>query len=429
MAAGMNHAVMDTSLFVRRPLMWMSKASDLKATQLCSPNFGYKHFLKLFERKGLENLDLGTVKLILNGAEPISWELCQEFMNALAPHGLRRNAMHPVYGLAEATVAVTVPVPGHDFARVVADRHALKIGAPFVQVPAGDANAISFLKVGRPVRDVALRIADDKDLALGVGLVGNVQVRGESVTSGLYDADGTATTLFTDDGWLRTGDVGVLVDEELVVTGRVKDIIIVNGQNYYPHDLEEIVADIDGFDLGKVVICGVRPAQSTGEQIIVFLLYRQDIQSFGPLAAEARERIAQHTGLEVDAVVPVARIPKTTSGKVQRAQLAVAYLDGEFSEILAELAKRVPQDSADGSADLEPLVEEVLAVCLEFTKDRKFGPDDNLFESGISSLTLTEIMLAVDQKYPGVVDISDLFDYPTVREVAAFIRSKTGTQT
>ncbi|MFQ5609130.1 MAG: AMP-binding protein, partial [Woeseiaceae bacterium] len=94
MAAGMNHAVMDTSVFVRRPLLWMIKAHELRATQLCSPNFGYKHFLKLYERKGLpEDTDLSCVKLILNGAEPISWDLCEDFLGQLAPLGLRRNAM------------------------------------------------------------------------------------------------------------------------------------------------------------------------------------------------------------------------------------------------------------------------------------------------------------------------------------------------
>ena len=95
MAAGMNHAVMDTNLFVRRPLLWMSKASELRATQLCSPNFGYKHFLKLFERKGLPDLDLSSVKLILNGAEPISWELCEDFLSALKPVRRQRRTRFP----------------------------------------------------------------------------------------------------------------------------------------------------------------------------------------------------------------------------------------------------------------------------------------------------------------------------------------------
>jgi acyl-CoA synthetase (AMP-forming)/AMP-acid ligase II/acyl carrier protein len=425
MAAGMNHAVMDTSLFVRRPLLWMSKASELRATQLCSPNFGYKHFLKMFERKGLTDLDLSSVRLLLNGAEPISWELCEQFMDAMAPFGLERNSMHPVYGLAEATVAVTFPEPGHQFSRIVVNRHSLKIGAKFEVAVPGDPDAISFLKVGRPIRDVELRIVDDGDRVLADETIGNIQLRGGSVTEGLYHAAEAQKDLFTADGWLKTGDLGVVVDGDLVITGRMKDIIIINGQNYYPHDLEEIVAGIEGFDLGKVVICGVRPSNSTVERLVVFLLYRQDARSFASLVAEVRERIGLHAGLEVDDVVPVTRIPKTTSGKVQRSQLATAYLDGEFAEVLAELAAHFDSASEAGS-EQDLLVRELLAICQEFAKDRKIGADDNLFETGISSLTLTEILLAVDQKFPSIIDISDLFDYPTVRAIAEFIRQKAG---
>jgi len=419
LAAGMNHAVMDTSVFVRRPLLWMSKASELEATQLCSPNFGYKHFLKLFERKGLDNLDLSPVRLLLNGAEPISWDLCEEFLNALAPFGLRRTAMLPVYGLAEATVAVTISAPDKEYGRIIVDRHNLRIGAPFKALEAGAADAVSFIKVGPAVRDCAIRITDDEDAVLEHGLIGNIQVSGASVTKGLYDDDAAAAEMFTDDRWLRTGDCGVIVDGELVITGRSKDIIIVNGQNYYPHDIEEIVAQVDGLDLGKVVVCGVTPTSIQTEELLVFLLYRQDVESFKALASAVRDIVGEHAGLEVDHVIPVTRIPKTTSGKVQRVKLAGAYLDGEFNEELRALS-----DASDAGDDLDddPLVREIELICREFSKERKIGPDDNLFEVGVSSLTLTEIVLAIDERHPGKVDISDLFDYPTIRELADFIR-------
>ncbi len=421
LTAGMNHAVMDTGLFVRRPLLWMSKASELGSTQLCSPNFGYKHFLKLYERKGLPGLDLSRVKLILNGAEPIYWDLCREFLKALAPSGLKSNTMHPVYGLAEATLAVTMPEPGHSFSRIIANRHSLKIGADYEPVTEGHANAVSFLKLGPAVRDVELRLADDNDTMLADGRIGHIQLHGGSITRGLYHAEDAQNALFTADGWLRTGDVGVRVNGELVVTGRVKDIIIINGQNYYPHDLEEIVAGIEGFDLGKVVVCGIRPANSAVEQLIVFLLYRQDIASFVPLVEQVRQRVGAHAGLEVEQVVPVPRIPKTTSGKVQRSLLATAYLDGEFAGPLRELANLM-ESTVRGDAEPDPMVADLLAICRDFVRDRHIGPDDNLFETGVSSLTLTEIMLAVDQKYPGKIDITDLFDHPTVRRIAAYMQ-------
>ena len=419
LAAGMNHAVMDTSVFVRRPLFWMSKASELGATQLCSPNFGYKHFLKLFQRKGLDNLDLSAVRLIQNGAEPISWDLCEEFLNALAPFGLKRTTMSPVYGLAEATVAVTLPMPGREYERIIVDRHNLRVGAPCATLQAGDADAVSFIKVGTAVRDCAIRITDDEDKVLEDGLIGNIQVKGASVTEGLYNDDPAGAELFTDDRWLRSGDCGLIVDGELVVTGRSKDIIIVNGQNYYPHDIEEIVAQLDGLDLGKVVVCGVTSTRNQKEELLVFLLYRQDVETFKSQADAVRDIVGKHAGLEVDQVIPVTRIPKTTSGKVQRVKLAAAYLDGEFDDEVRTLSG--PADDGEDLDD-DPLVREIELICREFSKERKIGPDDNLFEVGVSSLTLTEIILAVDESHPGKVDISDLFDYPTIRELADFIR-------
>ncbi len=418
MAAGMNHAVMDTSVFVRRPLLWMSKVNELRATQLCSPNFGYKHFLKLFERKGLPDLDLSCVKLILNGAEPISVALCEDFLQALAPHGLRRSAMFPVYGLAEATVGVTIGNPGDEYSRIIVNRHSLKIGEPYEAASEGDADAVSFVKVGRPIRDVELRLVDDADSPLPDNAVGNIQLKGASVTERIYgDADATAE-LFTTDGWLRTGDCGVLVDEQLVITGRSKDIIIVNGQNYYPHDIEEIAARVEGLDLGKVVVAGTKTQDSLTEELLVFVLYRQDLDAFGAIAKTVSDVIGEHSGLEIDHVIPVPNIPKTTSGKVQRVKLLNAYLDGEFSSVVEALTPA----AAAVATDDDPLVAELITICAEFSKERSIGADDNLFEVGVSSLTLTEIVLAIDERYPGNLDISDLFDYPTLRQVADFMR-------
>jgi acyl-CoA synthetase (AMP-forming)/AMP-acid ligase II/acyl carrier protein len=421
LAAGMNHAVMDTNVFVRRPLLWMTKAAELSATQLCSPNFGYKHFLKLFERKGLPDVDLSSVKLILNGAEPISYSLCEEFLHALAPYGLKRSVMFPVYGMAEATVGVSMPVVGDEYSRIIVHRHSLRIGEPYQSAELGDDDAVSFLKVGRAIRDVQIRIADDADQVLDDGKVGNIQLFGGSITERIYGDAATTEELFTSDGWLRTGDCGVFVDGDLVITGRSKDIIIVNGQNYYPHDIEEIAAEVEGLDLGKVVVGGVRTRESRTEELLVFTLFRRDLDTFKILADKVRARIGEHTGLEVDHVIPVRAIPKTTSGKLQRAALLSAYQDGEFDETLARLA---PADMSAPTDD-DPLVAELELICREYSRERTIGPDDDLFEVGISSLTLTEIALAVDERYPGKLDISDIFDYPTLREIADFLRSKS----
>ena len=418
MFAGMNIAIMDTNTFVRRPLLWMIKAAELRATQLCSPNFGYKHFLKFYERKGLPDLDLSCVKLLLNGAEPISYSLCEEFLAAMAPYGLKRSAMFPVYGLAEATVGVSSPEVGSEYSRIIVHRHSLRISEPYQTAELGDEDAVSFIKVGRAIRDVEIRIADDADKPLSEGRVGNIQLRGGSVTKRIYGDPAATQSLFTADGWLRTGDCGVFVDGDLVITGRSKDIIIVNGQNYYPHDIEEIAAEIEGLDLGKVVVGGTKTHESQTEELLVFALYKRDLDTFRLMADKVRVRIGEQTGLEVDHIIPVKKIPKTTSGKVQRAALLNAYLDGEFDSVIEQMAPTV----SDEPTDADPLVAELELICREFSKERTIGPDDDLFEIGVSSLTLTEISLAIDERYPGRLDISDIFDYPTLREIAAFLR-------
>jgi acyl-CoA synthetase (AMP-forming)/AMP-acid ligase II/acyl carrier protein len=418
LGVGMNHAIMDTNVFVRRPLLWLSKASELRATQLCSPNFGYKHFLKLFLRKGLPDLDLSCVKLILNGAEPISWKLCEEFLTALSPHGLKRTAMFPVYGLAEATVGVSLPEPGTEYSRIAVDRHSLRVGDPYRVVDPDHRDAVSFVKVGSAIRDVEIRIVDDENKILSEGVIGNIQLLGGSVTERVYGDEAATRELFASDGWLRTGDCGVFVDAQLVITGRQKDIIIVNGQNYYPHDIEEIIARLDGMDLNKVVVAGATPKDGQTEELIAFILHRQGLEDFVPIAGQVRDLIGVQIGLEVDKVIPVTRIPKTTSGKVQRARLLEAYFGGEFDTVLEQLA---PAHGEGATTDSDPLVAQLELICREFSKDRKIGPDDNLFEVGVSSLTLTEIVLAIDEKYPGKLDISDLFDYPTLREIAALL--------
>ncbi len=422
LATGMDHAIMDTNLFVRRPLLWMSKTSELKATQIGSPNFGYKHYLKAFERRRPTDLDLSCVRLLLNGAEPISVHLCEQFIAALEPFGLRREAMLPVYGLAEATLGVSFSPVGRRYSHIVVKRHSLKIGEPFEATTADDPDAVTFVKLGQSIDGCDYRIVDDADVELADGRVGNIQIRGENVTTGVYRDPQQTAAIFTSDGWLRTGDCGVTVDGELVITGRAKDIIIVAGQNYYPHDIEEIVARIDELELGKVVVAGAKPAASDVEQLLVFVLHRKALEDFAELAGRIRDVVGTRAGLEVDHVIPITRIPKTTSGKVQRASLAEGFLDGEYDTVIAELGRLAESTERYAGAAGEPaLVGELMAIAAEFSKERKIGPDDNLFEVGISSLTLTEIMLAIDEKLPGQVDVNDLFDYPTIRLLAGYL--------
>jgi acyl-CoA synthetase (AMP-forming)/AMP-acid ligase II/acyl carrier protein len=417
-----NH-LMPTELFIRRPLLWPKFASERRATILSSPNFGYRHFLKVLGDRSLDGVDLSAARLIFNGAEPISVELCDEFMERMAPYGLKRTAMFPVYGLAEATLAATFPEPGSAYRAIRFDRHRLATGAPAGRAAADARDALALMDVGRPIPGTEVRVADENRAALPEGTVGHLLIRGENVTKGYYQEPEINARTITADGWLDTGDLGVVVDGDLYVTGRAKEIIFVNGQNYYPHDLEEIAQRAEALELGKVVAAGCRPAGAETDELTFFILHRGSLEDFVPIAAEVTRLVNEHAGLEVAHVVPVKRIPKTTSGKIQRVALEEAFVAGEFADELVALARlrEAHHPHRDAGVGVESKIK---AICDGALPGKRVEVDDNLFEIGASSLTLIQIHEEIDKEYPGVVDLTELFDYPTVASLAKHVESK-----
>jgi acyl-CoA synthetase (AMP-forming)/AMP-acid ligase II len=415
--------LMPTELFVRRPLLWLQVAAKKRITVTSSPNFGYRHFLKVLGDRRLENVDLSSIRSIYNGAEPISVSLCNEFMNALAYTGLKRHAMFPVYGLAEACLAVTFPTPGTDYRWIRVNRHRLSVGTPIELNPAESRETLEVMCVGHVVPNTELLIADDSRVGLPDEKVGHILIRGASVTRGYYgDPEATAAAIDAD-GWLDTGDLGVIHEAGLYIVGRAKEIIFVNGQNYYPYDLENIAQRAPGLDLNKVVVAGVaKPGQT--EELVVFVLHRGDIAEFLPTANAVSRLINEHTGLEVAQVIPTQRIPKTTSGKVQRHLLEQAYSQGEFDAELSELkALHEARGGADGQAGAG-LEARLQSLCEAALPGKRIDVNDNLFEIGASSLKLIEIHESIDRDFPGLVDLTELFDYPTIAQLAKHLEGK-----
>jgi acyl-CoA synthetase (AMP-forming)/AMP-acid ligase II/aryl carrier-like protein len=430
----MNMNLMPTELFIRRPLLWMTFASRKGVTVTSSPNFGYRHYLKVLGDRPLGDLDLSSVRSIFNGAEPISVELCDEFMDRLAPAKLRRTAMYPVYGLAEATLVVSFPQPhGRMYEFISVDRHSLAVGKSPTSLPKEHVDALSLMAVGQAVPHTFVRIADDQDGELPEGNVGNILISGDNVTKGYYEnpeANAKGFTVADSKGtrWLKTGDLGMIRDGKLYITGRAKEIIFVNGQNYYPHDIESIAIRADNMELGKVVAAGVRLRHGSTDDLIIFVLHRMDMKEFLPIATQIGRLVNEHTGLEVANVVPVKRIPKTTSGKIQRHLLEEDYVTGVYDAELKELDGLREQLAAAGGAkatsnEIERQLKEICDAALE----RNIDVHDNLFEIGASSLKLIEIHERIDRVFPGQVDLTEMFDFPTIAELSKHLEGKLAT--
>jgi len=426
------HYLMPTDVFVRRPGLWLTEAANEKISILCSPNFGYQHLLKTFKPEKYAGLNLSCVRLLFNGAEPISVDLCRRFMQALAPFALSADAMYPVYGLAEASLAVTFPSLDNRFTTLTVSRTALGVGQQIQITQADDESCISFVAVGRPVLDVEVQISDASGAALAENTTGHICIRGKNVTAGYYQEPELNSSLISNDGWLNTGDLGFTHAGQLYITGRAKDIIFVSGQNVYPHDLEEIILQAGLVERGKVVISSQRSADNSEEALLVFVLHRGDPADLQDTARAITRLLGEAAGVRAHAVIPVNRVPKTTSGKVQRFLLVEALEQGEYTPLIQQTGSVSSEYEVNGDNDY-PLVEaasdqtireRLLEICNVEVDGMTVGANDNLFELGISSLTLAQIHAAIEDAWPDQVDITDLFDYPTVQELAKFLEAK-----
>ncbi len=425
LAVGMSQCLMPTDLFSRRPLLWLDKASELNVTVTCSPNFGYKHYLKALKNKTPTDIDLSQLRVIYNGAEPISIELCEQFLETLQPAGLKRETMFTVYGLAEATLAVAFPALNEPYKTAYLDRHSLLLGDQVQFVDRDHPDAIGFVIEGPPVTDMQIKITDTMNAQLATNCIGLVQIKGPSVTSGYYLDDEANKHALTGDGWLNTGDLGFLTDHnELVITGREKDIIFSNGLNYYPHDIEAVALQLQELELGKVVAYGVRKAGQDSDHLLIFVLFRGDIHDFIGIVRDVTRHVNEQTGLEVEHVIPVNRIPKTTSGKLQRRLLGDSYLSGEYDATIETIRQALAEAHQQEQGELSNTEQKLKSIFLSVEKDKVIDVADNFFEIGLSSLSLSEIHQEIDNQYPGMLDITDLFEHQTISELAVFLDKK-----
>ncbi|WP_272037598.1 non-ribosomal peptide synthetase [Paenibacillus sp. JJ-100] len=434
LTANSDQYIIPTSLFIRQPAIWLKKASEHRATIISSPNFGYKYLMQFFKPEKAEHWDLSSIRLIYNGAEPISNELCYEFLDTFAPYGLKRTAMCTVYGLAEASVGVTIPPIEDEFVTVYVDRRHLNVGEQVIEVNQELPYALSFVEVGSSIDYCQVRICNEDGIESTDGTIGHIHIRGDNVTKGYYNNPEATRELLTPDGWVRTGDLGFIRSGQLVVTGRAKDIIFVNGQNVYPHDLERIAEEVEGVELGRVAACGIYNTDKKKEEIILFVVSKRKIEKFYPITQKLKRLLNERGGWEIAEVVPTKRMPKTTSGKIQRYVLAQQYQNGEFTEVLQELksmflAEKKEMAGRQGES-LQPrrsqleIERDIQRICREVLGKDEVGVRDSYFEMGVNSLHMAQMVDQIETMFSVKLDVADLFAYPTIHDLAKFLQSE-----
>jgi fatty-acyl-CoA synthase len=309
--------IMSPVLFLKRPTAWLEAIATYRGTVSFAPNFAYEVCLRRVKPSQIGALDLSSWRVAGCGAEPVRAEVLLAFAERFAPAGFRASSFLASYGLAEHSLAVTFAPNGIAVDTVDADRLVRRS----VAVPSanGSTQVVRLVGCGRAFPGHEIRIVDENDRKLPDRYVGAIVARGPSVMQGYFE-DPLATAETLRDGWLYTGDVGYVVDGQLFVCGRTKDLIIRQGRKYHPPDLESAIAGLPGIRPSGVVVFGINRASAADE--VVAVLEARASTAPDDVVDQVRRRVRETAGLELDRVViaPPGTIPRTTSGKVRRGE-------------------------------------------------------------------------------------------------------------
>ncbi len=327
-ASGAELTLIPPEVFSGRPAIWLRTLSRYRGVVSAAPNFAYALCADTVRDDELEGVDLTSWRVALNGAEPVAPAVLRRFTERFARWGFRPEALSPVYGLSEATLAVTFPDLAAPFASERFARVALAEGR--VEL---DPDGVELASVGRPLPGCRIEPRDGDGRTFPEGRVGRLWIQSPSLMSG-YLGRPEATAEVLKGGWLDTGDLGFLRRGELFLTGRAKDLVILRGRNYLPEDLEEALADLSGARPGGVAALS-HPRENGASEVLLLFVETAGNGSgeTAALAESCRDRLLERTDLVADEVLLLApgTLPRTSSGKVRRRETLARYLAGTLA--------------------------------------------------------------------------------------------------
>lgn len=322
----LSSVIIPTVLFTQSPWYWMESISHYKATITFAPNFAYQLASKLLKPRNFSKMDLSHVRILACGAEPINVDVLHNFLKAYQPVGINENMLLPCYGMAEATVGISFHTPGQPIYIDEIDTMQLSKG---VVCPATTSdNKTNMVSCGYVIEKHEIKVIDAHGDSLPDNRVGEICVRGPSISHGYYRIPESSSAEFKS-GWLHTGDLGYLSNKRIYITGRKKDILIVNGMNYYPQDVEWAIEKIKGIRPNKATAFTIN--LDNKEQLVLCVEYKGKLGN-DEFITEAKSYVQKNVGIVVSKVVLVSagQLPLTSSGKVKRSKAKKMFLHNGF---------------------------------------------------------------------------------------------------
>ncbi|MFI7099622.1 AMP-binding protein [Streptomyces sp. NPDC050161] len=364
---GIKAVLLDTFAFIHDPLIWPEAISRYGATCSGGPNFAYQLLADRYDADRLAGVDLASWRIAFNGAEPIIPATLESFAALYGRHGFDERAVYPCYGLAEATLFVSGAEPMTGYRSLQVSRRTVERGRLDHAVAGRDEDVVTVVSCGKAAARTGIVIRSDDGRALADGEVGEICVRAASVAGGYWGRPEVSEDTFRarvagqDGTFLRTGDLGALREGQLYPVGRRKDLIIVAGRNFYPHDIENVATAVSG-DLRRGCAAAFQPDLAEPRVVLVLEAaraalsrLRADAGAVRELAAAVRRRVGTECGLDLAEVVFVfpGSVPKTSSGKIRRSETRQRFIEGRLRRV-GEAAAEQPGPEA-GAVDVRAL--------------------------------------------------------------------------
>lgn len=416
---------MSTELFLQHPELWIEKANEHHISILASPNFGFRYTLTALQKESEKNWDLSCIRMIFNGAEVVSTKLCSEFTRYLSKYRLSPEVILPGYGLAEATLTVTSLKPGEKIQEYFVNLNHTAIGE-LVEFIANDTDEMTLCvaDLGEPIKALQIRIAGYEYEELQEGTIGKILLKGDTVTSGYYNQEQLNQELFTEEHWLITGDIGFLMKGRLVVVGREKEVLIINGKNIYPSDVEELIFEFMGKEDMEVAVCKVRKRNEDTDQAIAFLLWNDSLDKFTLWEKSIRKEVNEKIGIDLSYILPLSELPKTESGKIKRYELERAFEQQGYQELLDKLIKVKEKNRKQNTSECnDETKKQLIKIWEEILGVNNIHIEDDFFELGGQSIKAVQLANRLQEQFGVEVQVRQIFSIPTIIQMSEWLKT------
>jgi len=392
-----DQVLMPPILFLSSPELWLESLDSEQITVSGSPNFGYAHVLENIDKANMTNTSFDKLRILINSAEPVSIDLCRRFEKSLAPYGLSKNTVNPAYGLAEAVLGVSLCFgKEEELNEYFLNRNNLNIGEKVEFLKESTVKVASFADLGTH-DGTEIKITNEDNQILEDNMLGIIHLKSPAITSGYYNDPESTAHLICNDKWLNTGDIGFLHGERLVITGRKKEMIIINGQNYFPNDIDNIICELPELRFQQAFSCNIFNKDEQKDELFVFVKFDDTPKEFIPLRESIKQLISDRIGIIVKEVIPIDKIPKTTSGKIQRYKLKERYFQGHYDKLLIGSEESTESDKSNIKFLSKSQIEsEIMSLIKDQINVENIVNTSNFFDLGFDSLNIVKLKARIE---------------------------------